>query len=138
MAMGFPGLGQEVRQICLEVGLPDATKIDIEVEEVKKCISVDHLKQLKVDMSSKDKLKELSRCDTRVAQEYVRWRVEECRMAYRLQTNMFDCRANMPSRYKRDLKCRECRLDPPLGWRVRTRLKIILKYVLDTVNYGRG
>ena len=36
MAMGFPGLGQEVRQICLEVGLPDATKIDIEVEEVKK------------------------------------------------------------------------------------------------------
>ena len=70
------------------------------------------MKQLKVDMSSKDKLKQLSRCDTRVALEYVGWRVEECRMAYRLQTNMFDCRANMPSRYKRDLKCRACRPDP--------------------------
>ena len=107
-----PGLGQEVRQICLEVGLPDATKIDIEADEVKKCISVDHLKQLKVDMGSQDKLKELSNFDTRVAQG---WKVEECRMAYRLQTNMFDCRANMPSRYKRDLKCRACRPDPATG-----------------------
>ena len=36
MAMGFPGLGQEVRQICLEVGLPDATRLDVQPEEVKK------------------------------------------------------------------------------------------------------
>ena len=38
MAMGFPGLGQEVRQICLEVGLPDATRKDIQSDEVKKCM----------------------------------------------------------------------------------------------------
>ena len=36
-------------------------------------------------------------------------------MAYRLQTRMFDCRANMPSRYKRDLVCRACWPDPASG-----------------------
>ena len=66
-------------------------------------------------MAGKDKLLELSRCDVRVAQEYVKWTVEECRMGYRLQTRMFDSRANMPSRYGRDLVCRACRPDPATG-----------------------
>ena len=58
------------------------------------------------------KLQELSQSDTRVPQEYVSLTVEEYRMAYRLQTKMFDCRANMPSRYKRDLMCRARQTDP--------------------------
>ena len=36
-------------------------------------------------------------------------------MAFRLQNKMFDCRVNMPSRYKRDLMCRGCRGDPASG-----------------------
>ena len=115
MAMGFPGLGQKVRQICRKVGLPDATRLDVQPEEVKKVIKLDHLKHLKSDMEGKKKLKELAQSDTRVPQEYVGWTVEECRMAYRLQTKMFDCRANMPSRYKRDLQCRACLPDPASG-----------------------
>ena len=55
------------------------------------------------DMAGKEKLQELSRCDTRMAQDYVQWTVGESRMGYRLQIKMFDCQANMPSRYKRDL-----------------------------------
>ena len=112
MAMGFPGLGQEVRKICLEVGLPDATTEDVQREDVKKCIQLDHLKHLKCDMARKDKLEELAKCDTRVAQDYVSWTVKECRMAYRLQTKMFKCRANMQSRYRRDVICRACRPNP--------------------------
>ena len=86
MSMSFPGLGQEVRQICLEVGLPDATRLDVQPEEVKEVIKLDHLKHLKSDMEGKNKLKELAQSDTRVPQEYVGWTVEECWMAYRLQT----------------------------------------------------
>ena len=115
MAMGFPGLGQEVRQICQEVGLPDATRVDIQASEVKKMMKLDDLKQMKCDMVGKGKLEDLMKCDTREAQEYVSWTVEECRMAYRLQTKMFDCRKNMPSRYRRDLQCRACRPDPASG-----------------------
>ena len=55
------------------------------------------------DMAGKEKLQELSRCDIRMAQDYVQWTVGESRMECRLQTKMFDCQANMPSRYKRDL-----------------------------------
>ena len=29
-------------------------------------------------------------------------------MAFRLETKMFICRANMPNMYKRDLTCRSC------------------------------
>ena len=36
-------------------------------------------------------------------------------MAFRLQNKMFDCRVNMPARYKRDLACRACRGDPAGG-----------------------
>ena len=50
MVMGFPGLGQEVRQICLEVGLPDATRKDILADDVK-CMKIAYLKQLKCDMA---------------------------------------------------------------------------------------
>ena len=51
----------------------------------------------------------------RKAQDYVAWNVEDCRMAFRLQTRMLDCRANMPTRYQRDLICRACRPDPTTG-----------------------
>ena len=33
MAMGFPGLGQEVRKMCKEVGLPDAIREYIQASE---------------------------------------------------------------------------------------------------------
>ena len=39
---------------------------------------------------------------------YTSWSVLECRMAYRLETRMFICRANMPTMFKRDLTCRAC------------------------------
>ena len=89
--------------------------MDVTKEEVKEAIRLDHLVKLKLQMSAKKKLEELSRCDLRTAQEYVSWRVEDCRMAFRLQNKMFDCRVNMPARYKRDLACRACRGDPAGG-----------------------
>ena len=104
-----------MRQICLEVGLPDATRRDVQPEEVRKCLKLENLKQQKSEMVGMTKLQELSQSDTRFPQEYVSWTVDECRMAYRLQTKMFDCRANMPSRYKRDLLCRACQPDPASG-----------------------
>ena len=112
LAMGFPGLGQEVREFCRELNLPDATVDDVDKAEVKEAIQLSHLTQLKLEMSGKVKLEELCRSDVRKAQDYVGWSVEECRMAFRLQTKMFDCRSNMPSRYKRDLACRACLSDP--------------------------
>ena len=115
LAMGFPGLGQEVTELCRELGLPDATTEDVQKDEIKEAIQLSNISQLKSDMAGKTKLEELCRADVRTAQEYVGWSVEECRMGFRLQNRMFDCRANMPCRYKRDLACRACPPDPATG-----------------------
>jgi hypothetical protein len=115
LAFGFPGLGQEVSQICQEIGLPDASRLEVDTSEVKEAIQFQNVKNLQTEMEGKLKLEELARSDMRKAQDYVAWNVEECRMAFRLQTRMLDCRANMPTRYQRDLICRACRPDPTTG-----------------------
>ena len=115
LAMGFPGLGQEVTEICREVGLPDASRQDVSKEEVKEAIRLNHLTALKSEMVGRKKLEALYKSDIRTEQEYVHWSLEDCRMAFRLQNRMFDCRANMPTRYKRDLTCRACQPDPAAG-----------------------
>ena len=35
LSMGFPGLGQEVTQICRELRLPDASRQEVDKEEIK-------------------------------------------------------------------------------------------------------
>ena len=42
--MGFPALGQEVKEICKEVGLPDATRMDVQVSKVKDAITIQNLR----------------------------------------------------------------------------------------------
>ena len=53
LAMGFPGLGQEVSSICRNIGLPDACRLDVTKEEVKEAIRLDHLMMLKVRCMAK-------------------------------------------------------------------------------------
>ena len=60
-------------------------------------MTVSHLKYLKEEMTGA-KLKEMKRTDMRVRRKYTKWKVEMCRMAFRLETYQFDCRANMPTR----------------------------------------
>ena len=115
LAMGFPGLGHEVREICKELGLPDATRMDINKKEVKEAIQLSSLREVKAEMAGKTKLQELALCDLREAQSYMDWSVEESRMAFRLQNRMLDCRDNMPARYKRDKICRACQPSPATG-----------------------
>ena len=50
LAMGFPGLGMEFREICKELGLPDATVMDVQKDEVRKANQLSNLAKLKSDM----------------------------------------------------------------------------------------
>ena len=89
LAFGFPGLGQEVTEICQELGLPqvpDASRLDVDPNEFKEAIKFQNLKNLQKEMEGKWKLEAISRSDMRKAQEYVEWSVEECQTAFRLQT----------------------------------------------------
>ena len=107
--MGWPGLAEEVKYICKEIGLPDASQdmVNISKEDVKQAIKMHNVQAMKISMKG-EKLRLLVRSDLRERKEYTQFCVEECRMAFRLETHQFDCRANMPTRYGRDLKCRAC------------------------------
>ena len=50
----------------------------------------------------------MANSDVSRRREYTNWSLLECLMAYRLETKMFICQANMPSLYRRDLTCRAC------------------------------
>ena len=108
--MGWPGLAQEVREICHLTGLPDITERDVKLDkmEIKEAMKVSHLQFLKEEMKGV-KLERMRNTDMRTRRRYTKWPVEMCRMAFRLESFQFECRANMPNRYGRDLICRACR-----------------------------
>ena len=93
-------------EICQEICLPDATgKTYVHVvqkEEIKKAIKLSHLKYLKETMKG-EKLRRMKKSEMRERREYTELSVEVFRMAFRLETYQFDCRVNMPTRYRRDL-----------------------------------
>ena len=110
LAMGWPGLGREVSEICQHLQLPDVSRVEIKKETIRKAIHYDHIKNLKLKLKG-EKLKEMANSDVSARREYTGWSVLECRMAFRLETKMFQCRANMPRMYNRDLVCRGCTPD---------------------------
>ena len=107
--MDWPGLAREVQDICKEIGVPDVTdtRNRVDKDTIKEAITINHLKCVKEDMSGK-KLVIMKQSDMRKRRPYTKLSVEECRMAFRLEVFQFDCRANMPTKYGRDLRCRAC------------------------------
>ena len=97
--MEWPGLGQEVKEICKEIGLLGATNesVDIDKEDVKDAILLHHLQFLKTEMRGK-KLEAMSRTDMRNRREYTKFNIENCCMAFRLERHQLDCWADMPSK----------------------------------------
>ena len=107
--MGWPGLAKEIHQICHQKGLPDATNKNIVLDKatVKGAIKVNYLQYLKDDMKGQ-KLKVMKRTDMRERHLYIKFIVDEYRVAFQLEVHQYNCRANIPTRYKRDLQCRAC------------------------------
>jgi hypothetical protein len=107
LQMGWPGLVMEVSQISKDINIPDATQEVISKDIISKAVRYDHVKSLKLELRGK-KLQEMANSDVSGRRQYTSWSLLECRMAFRLETKMLVCRANMPVMYKRDLTCRAC------------------------------
>ena len=50
LKMGWPGLASEVRTICEEIMIPDASRMDIEKETIHRAVRYDHMKSLKKEL----------------------------------------------------------------------------------------
>ena len=51
LEMDWPGLASELRDICKEILIPDASRRDIEKETIQKAIIYGHLKSLKKELT---------------------------------------------------------------------------------------
>ena len=57
--MGWPGLWQEVKDICMEIGIPDVHEEVVTKIEVRKAIFDHHMKDMRKKMEKSSKLKDI-------------------------------------------------------------------------------
>ena len=89
---------------------------DVEDKRMEEAIFYNHYKQMKIEMKSKRKLDQITDGDFTKIQGYMKHHnMEFTRMAFRLRTRQFRCRANMPKLYGDVMWCHSCSTGPEEG-----------------------
>ena len=98
----WPGLGQEVADICNVLGIPDVNTEEISKSEVKQAIFENHYDEMIESVKSKPKLDAINGEDFRKVQDYFLDKsVENTRMAFRIRTEMVkEIPGNFKNRYR--------------------------------------
>ena len=111
VAMGWPGLTREVKEICRKVGLSDPTKKYLCRKDIIEYIQYHDMKVAKEEMASLDKCKVIRERDCRYIQPYMyKKNLLESRMEFLWETSMIDTRTTMKGRYEKDkYSCPHCR-----------------------------
>ena len=100
------GITQEVKTICKEMGLPDATNQFVGRSEAKEALSLHHLRILKEEMKGKSKCDQIYIKDLRVMQNFRKEKcLENARMEVLWMTNMIDTRSTMKGKYNKQFCC---------------------------------
>ena len=112
VAMGWPGLAMEVKEICKVVGVEDINKKHVAKEELDEAILYANMKETKLEMEKSEKLKVVKNGDFRKEQEYMMMKgVDRARMEFRLRTRMVPkIKMNFKNMHRSNLKCEECEL----------------------------
>ena len=110
---GWPGLGQEVRQICLKIGIPDLNKHIIRKQEIQKAIQKSHYDDMMGMFEGSSKLQDIKNDDFRQIQEYFNDKnLETARTKFKIRTKMLEnIPGNFKNKYKKQengLKCNMC------------------------------
>ena len=89
LRLGWPGLAEEVKKICSEVGLPDVNLIEVKKEKVKEMIYYHHYKDMKEQIQRSSKLDKIKHEDFRKEQSYMEDRsIDRCRTKFWIRTEM--------------------------------------------------
>ena len=110
VAMGWPGLAREASEICKILCVPDINTRLLEKEEVEDAVFNHHYKEMKEEMETYSKLKEVKQEDYRKEQEYMKEKaVDRARMAFKIRTKMVkNVKGNFKNMFKNNLMCEEC------------------------------
>lgn len=102
LALGWPGLAEEVSQICKTVGLPDVNFSKVKKEKVQEMIYYHHYKDLKDELYKSKKMEEVKHEDYRVAQPYMEDKsIDRCRTKFRIRTQLMKTfKDNFRSKYR--------------------------------------
>ena len=110
----WPGLGQEVRGICSEVGISDINNTEVTKEEIKDAIKNHHYKDMKAELDKSKKLSDIKHEDFSKVQTYFSGKsVENTRMAFRVRSHLVPkISCNFKNKYKNSengLTCSYCK-----------------------------
>ena len=110
LAMGWPGLTKEVKEICRKVGLPDVTKEYLYRKKIYEYIQLYDMKVMKENMHQ-DKYINIRNRDCRYVQPYMYEKnLLQSRTEFLWDTLMIDTRTTMKGKYQKDkYSCPHCR-----------------------------
>ena len=113
---GWPGLANEVTDICNRINIPDVNETFVPKSVVKKAIRNHHYKELKEEIASMKKLDPIKDEDFRNTQSYFTDKsIENGRMSFRIRCQMVDnIPRNFKNKYRKEKKkliCRHCDME---------------------------
>jgi hypothetical protein len=100
---GWPGLGQEVSEICQEIGLPDINIVTVPKTVVKRAIWEHHQLDIRKELHASKKLEDIKDEDFSEVQDYFKDKsVGNTRMAFKIRCKMVpDIPGNFKQKYKK-------------------------------------
>jgi hypothetical protein len=110
---GWPGLGQEVRDICLKVGTPDLNKNIIRKQDIQKAIRKSHFEDMMGLFEGSSKLQDIKNNDFSAIQGYFNYKnLENACTKFKIRTKMLEkIPGNFKNKYQNQengLKCNLC------------------------------
>ena len=112
---GWPGLGQEVKEICEIINIPDVNEVSLPKTVIKKAVFDHHHTEMKAEVMSMKKLDQIKNDDLIQVQGYFENKsIENARMSFKLRSQMLEnIPGNFKNKFKKDeekLKCQHCDL----------------------------
>ena len=85
----WPGLGQDVANICRNLGIPDVNNVMMSKQDIKKAIFENHYEDMVNTIKTKSKLDEIKDDDFKEVQPYFHEKsIEKTRMIFKMRTHM--------------------------------------------------
>ena len=111
-----PGLGQEVREICEQIHLPDINKYNVDKKEIQDAIFEAHFKDMMKQFQHSKKLSDIKDDNFRSLQEYFHDRnLTNARFKFKIRTKMVEkVPGNFKNRYlynETGVNCSDCNVE---------------------------
>ena len=105
---GWPGLASEVVKICQELEINNLNDCDVPKQKIRDAIDKHHAAEAREEMGKK--LREIKDEEIGKPKDYMMTGfISDCRLQFRIRTNMVELKANMKGRFKDgDYSCIGC------------------------------